>query len=150
MDALPKEILQATTPSRSETVFSKIPFLGWAIAHTLQDQRFQPIEKAYKRLLNSRNGDEALAQWPPDQRADAARLMIILEEELGWKPAHFIPTDPCLVAFWAHEDGLDSVAATARIQDEWKMKFTDQELAKSLDADLQDLITWVKAKANQP
>ena len=149
MNPLPKAPLEATTPSRPEAFFGKIPILGWTIAHAMQNQRFHPIESAYKQILTSRDRDEALAEWSPDQRSDAARMMTLLEEELGWKPPTFIPTDPCLVAFWAHEDGLDDVAAIRRIEHEWGIEFSDEELAKLQDYDLQAFIALIKNKSQQ-
>ena len=149
MIPLPKAPLEATTPSKPEAFFGKIPLLGWGIAHAMQDQRFQPIENAYKRLLISRDRDEVLAQWCPEQRSDAVRLMTILEEELGWKPPAFIPTDPCLVAFWAHDDGLDDDAGIERIEHEWGIEFSDEELAKLQDYDLQTFIDLIKNKSQQ-
>ena len=115
----------------------------------MQNQRFHPIESAYKQILTSRDRDEALVEWSPDQRSDAARMMTLLEEELGWKPPTFIPTDPCLVAFWAHEDGLDDVAAIRRIEHEWGIEFSDEELAKLQDYDLQAFIAIIKNKSQQ-
>ena len=150
MNPLSKAPLEATTPSRPEAFFGKIPLLGWAIAHAMQHQRFHPIENAYKQTLTSRGRDEALAEWSPDQRSDAARMMTLLEEEFGWKPPAFIPTDPCLVAFWAHEDGLDDVAAIRRIEHEWGIEFSDEEIAKLQDYDLQAFIALIKTKANKP
>ena len=43
---------------------------------------------------------------------------------LCWKPPVFIPTDPCLVALWAHKDGLDDLAAIKRIEHEWQPAMT--------------------------
>jgi hypothetical protein len=149
MNPLPKAPLVATRPSKLEAFFGKIPLLGWTIAHAMQDQRFHPIEKEYKRILMSRDHDEVLAQWVPDQRSDATRLMTLLEEELGWKPPSFIPSDPCLVAFWAHEDGLDDVAAITRIEREWGINFNDEEVATLFNNDLHAFIDLIKTKSQQ-
>lgn len=147
MNPLPKAPLEATEPSKCEAFLRKIPFLGWAIAHALEGQRFQPIEQEYKKLLRSRDRDEVLALWSPEQRQDVARLMTLFEEELGWKPPAFIPTDPCLVAFWAHEDGLDNVAAIKRIEHEWGIEFSDRDIAKIPHYDLQSFIALIKTKS---
>jgi len=149
MNPLPKALLEATTPSRGEVFFRKIPLLGWTIAHAIQEHRFHPIENAYKEILASRGRNETLAEWPADQRSDAARMMTVLEEELGWKPPAFIPADPCLVAFWAHQDGLDDVAAIRRIEHEWGIEFSDGEIAKLQDFDLQAFIALIKRKFEQ-
>ncbi len=76
-------------------------------------------------------------------------MMTLLEEELGWKPPAFILGDPCLVAFWAHEDGLDDVAAIRRIEHEWGIDFSYEELAKLQDYDLQAFIALIKNKSQQ-
>lgn len=150
MKPLPKAPLEATMPSKTEAFFAKMPVLGWAIAHAFQKQRFRPIEDAYKKLLMSRDRDESLAQWPPEQRSDAAVLMAVLEEELGWTPPRFVPTDPCLVAFWAHEDGLDDLAALKRIEHEWGIELSNEEIASIQDYNLQDFISLLRTKSQQP
>lgn len=149
MDPLPKAPLEATAPSKAEAFFGNIPLLGWMIARTLQDQRFYPIEVAYKSQLNARDYDEVIGEWHQDQRADAARLMSILAEEFGWTPPHFIPSDPCLVAFWAHEDGLDDVAAFKRIEDAWGIQFADEELSDTYKVRLLDLVHLIQTKSQQ-
>jgi hypothetical protein len=149
MNPLPKAPLMATTPSKTEAFFGKIPILGWTIAHAMQEQRFHPIENEYIRLLMSRDLEDTIARWTPNQRSDAARLMTILEEELGWKPPSFIPTDPCLVAFWAHKDGLDDIAAIRRIEHEWGIDFSDEEIENLRGFDLQDLISLIQTKSQQ-
>jgi hypothetical protein len=146
MDPLPKDPLETTAPSKAEALFGKIPLLGWMIARILEARRFHPIEVAYMSQLNARDYDEVIGKWHQDQRADAARLMTILAEEFGWTTPHFMPSDPCLVAFWAHEDGLDYLAAFKRIEDEWGIQFTDEELFDTYKVSLLDLVHLIQTK----
>ncbi len=147
MELLPIALLEASSPSKAETFFGKIPFLGWMIARILQDRRFHPISITYKNLLSARDHDVVIEKWHEDERGDAVRLMRILAEELGWRPPQFLPGDPCLVALWAYEDGLDDVAAILRIEDEWGIKFTDEEVAVIYKLKLLDLVQLIKTKS---
>ena len=76
--------------------------------------------------------------------------MAVLEEELGWEPPVFIPTDPCLVALWAHEDGLDDVAAIKRIEHDWGVQLSKEEIARVQGYDLQNFISLLRTKSQQP
>lgn len=149
MIPLSKDSLEATTPSTLEAFLGKIPFLGWTFAHAIQNNRFHPIVTEFKRVLMSRDRDDANEEWDPGQRSDATRLMRIFEEEMGWEPPTFIPSDPCRVAFWAHADGLDDVAAVQRIEREWGIDFSDEEIAKIWDCELQTFIALIQTKCQQ-
>jgi hypothetical protein len=73
--------------------------------------------------------------------------MIILEEEFGWKPSAFIPSDPCCVALWAHEDGLDDVSALRRIEREWGIRLSDHDISKIWEIDLHGLVSLIKSRS---
>jgi hypothetical protein len=147
MNALPKEPLEATSPSRAESILMKIPFIGWGIAHALEESRFRPIISQYEQILRSREANEVFDSWPSEDSPVAERLMTILEEEFGWNPSLFIPRDPCLVALWAHEDGLDDVSALGRIEREWGIQFSEEDLSKMWALNLQDLVTLIKTRS---
>jgi len=149
MNPLPTLHLKETEPSKFERFFERIPIFGTAVAWAFQDRRFRPIERAYTELLRARDHDDTIAQWPEDLRADAIHLMTILEQELGWKPAHFVPDDPCLVAFWAHQDGLDDVCAIQSIETAWGIDLSAAALDGLYDISLLELLHLVKSQSQQ-
>lgn len=149
MNALPKSLLEETAPSEAESILMKIPLLGWSIAHALEINRFRPIIEYYENILSARDPNQVVASWSEEEYFIAQPLMKILEEELGWKNALFIPTDPCVVAIWAHQDGLDDVAAFQSIEHTWGIQFTDEDLHKIAEFNLRDFVALIKTRSQQ-
>ena len=149
MNPLPIKLLQDAEPTEFEKIIGKIPILGWAIARGLEQSRFKPIVREYKRILKERDEVEALALWPTEDLAIVEKLMEILKDEMGWKHPRFIPDDPCYVAFWSHEDALDVVDATMGIEKEWKIEFSEYDEEITKDFTLMQLITLIKQKSQQ-
>ena len=147
MDPLPTSLLKDTEPTTFEEKAGKVPILGAAVARALQHGRFEPVVKEYKRMLKERSPEEAQSLWHPDDLDAAQTIMKILKEEIGWKHPYFIPDDPCYVAFWSYRDALDVVDATERVEEEFKIVFTEQDEENTVDYTLQDLVSLIKNKS---
>ena len=149
MEPLPAALLEATEASKLERTFGKIPILGWAIAAFMEQTRFQPIQDEYTRVLASRRQEDVLTLWEDESRPIAERLIVILGEEFGWKPPYFMPNDPFSVAFWAHEDGLDDISAIERVEAEWGIELTEDDIEDSFRGDLHRFVRLIKKKSEQ-
>ena len=147
MNSLPISLVEDTKPSKLEKRIGKVPILGWAIASDIEQSRFKPIVKEYKRILKERNEDEALALWPLEDLTMVQRITEILKDQMDWEYPRFIPSDPCCIAFWSHLDPLDAVDATEDIEKEWNIKFSEYDEEASKDFTLMQLIELIKQKS---
>jgi hypothetical protein len=134
-------------PSWFEKKIAKIPLIGEVIACELERSRFRPIAKEYSKILKDRDPDQALSLWNQEDLNMAKKIMEILNESMGWEFPRFIPGDPCYIAFWSFEDGLDVVEASENIESAWNIKFTEKEEKSTTDYTLQQLIDLIKLKS---
>lgn len=110
-------ILEGT---RFDRTLEQIPVVGWIWADLRWKSRANPIVREIHALLANRStvtvsifGDD------PSLRETAATMANIAAQEIGWPNDRFLPDDPLATVLWAHEDGLDDMAAIQSIEEEF-------------------------------
>ena len=58
----------------------------------------------------------------------------------------FIPDDPCRIVFWAYLDCLDAVEAQEMIEDEFNVKFSEEEIKLTDSFTMKELVELTKRK----
>ena len=142
-------LLDATSPSRWESRLQKIPILGWIFAHAMFQDRIKSIVKNIKEQVKVRDKLDVRLYWTEDDWPIALKLFDIVRDTMGWNPCLFIPEDPCRIVFWSYIDCMDGVEARRMIEDEFKLKFTDNEITQIEQFTMLELVHLIRKQSNK-
>jgi len=79
-------------------------------------------------------------------RFGLSKIALIAGEEIGWSHPRFLPDDPLEIVFWAHQDGLDANFATKRLEQKFRVKFSEEEFRFLKHARMSDLVDTIRKK----
>ena len=138
--------------TRAEKFWKRIPILGRTIAVSLWDARVHPIVEQVNSQLRQRAPIEE-DEWGSDPaRLEAAKFIsLVAQRQIGWVNDRFSPLDPVSIVFWAHEDGLDDIAALQEIESEFDIKIEDSHITEIWQLNLSEFVNWVfERQASKP
>jgi hypothetical protein len=117
LPTLPRLDTATLDGTRFDRTLERIPVLGWTWADLRWKSRASSIIREIHTLLANRSIETvALFGDDPSLRDTAATLATIAAREIGWPNDRFLPDDPLATVLWAHEDGLDDMAAIQSIE----------------------------------